>query len=61
MLVPDAIANLAVVPEGLNDEQVLKCPDIMSTGFSGTENGGIRIGDTVSPRRAPAAKSACGD
>ena len=23
------------------------CPDIMSTGFSGAESGGIRIGDTV--------------
>jgi threonine dehydrogenase-like Zn-dependent dehydrogenase len=23
------------------------CPDIMSTGFGGAENGGIRIGDTV--------------
>jgi len=47
VLVPDAMANLAPVPEGLTDEQVLMCPDIMSTGFSGAENGGIRIGDTV--------------
>ena len=29
------------------DEQVLMCPDIMSTGFGGAESGGIRIGDTV--------------
>src|SRR5690606_22030732 len=35
------------VPEGLTDEQVLMCPDIMSTGFSGAESGHIRIGDTV--------------
>lgn len=45
--VPDAMANLAPVPGGLTDEQVLMCPDIMSTGFSGAESGGIRIGDTV--------------
>ena len=31
----------------LTDEQVLMCPDIMSTGFSGAESGNIRIGDTV--------------
>ena len=47
LLVPDAMANLAVVPEGLSDEQVLMCPDILSTGFSGAESGRIRIGDTV--------------
>jgi len=45
--VPDAMANLALVPDGLTDEQVLMCPDIMSTGFSGAESGQIRIGDTV--------------
>jgi alcohol dehydrogenase len=47
VLVPDAMANLAPVPDGLSDEQVLMCPDIMSTGFSGAESGAIRIGDTV--------------
>src|SRR5215207_5942395 len=47
VLVPDAMANLAPVPDGLTDEQVLMCPDIMSTGFSGAESGRIRIGDTV--------------
>jgi threonine dehydrogenase-like Zn-dependent dehydrogenase len=47
LLVPDAMANLAPIPEGLTDEQVLMCPDIMSTGFSGAESGHIRIGDTV--------------
>ena len=47
LLVPDAQANLAPVPDGLGDEQVLMCPDIMSTGFKGAENANIRIGDTV--------------
>ena len=47
LCVPDAMANLAAVPDGLDDEQVLMCPDILSTGFSGAESGHIRIGDTV--------------
>ncbi|WP_454658985.1 NAD(P)-dependent alcohol dehydrogenase [Bosea beijingensis] len=47
LLVPDAMVNLAHVPSGLTDEQVLMCPDIMSTGFSGAESGGVRIGDCV--------------
>lgn len=47
VLVPDAQANLALVPDGLSDEQVLMCPDIMSTGFKGAENANIKIGDTV--------------
>ncbi len=47
LLVPDAMANLAPIPDGLSDEQVLMCPDIMSTGFSGAESGHVRIGDTV--------------
>jgi threonine dehydrogenase-like Zn-dependent dehydrogenase len=47
VLVPDAMANLAPVPDGLTDEQVLMCPDIMSTGFSGAESGKVRIGDSV--------------
>jgi threonine dehydrogenase-like Zn-dependent dehydrogenase len=45
--VPDAMANLAPVPDGLTDEQVLMCPDIMSTGFGGAESGKIHIGDAV--------------
>lgn len=45
--VPFAMANLAPIPDALSDEQVLMCPDIMSTGFGGAENGGIRLGDTV--------------
>ena len=47
VLVPDAMTNLAAVPDKLTDEQVLMCPDIMSTGFAGAERGEIRIGDTV--------------
>jgi threonine dehydrogenase-like Zn-dependent dehydrogenase len=47
LLVPDAMANLAPVPGHLTDEEVLMCPDIMSTGFSGAESGGVRIGDAV--------------
>lgn len=45
--VPDAEANLCAVPDHLTDEQVLMCPDIMSTGFSGAETGNVRIGDIV--------------
>ncbi|SDU14701.1 NAD(P)-dependent alcohol dehydrogenase [Halopseudomonas salegens] len=45
--IPNAQANLTPVPDGLTDEQVLMCPDIMSTGFGGAENGHIRIGDSV--------------
>lgn len=47
VLIPNANANLALIPDHLTDEQVLMCPDIMSTGFGGAERGGIRIGDTV--------------
>lgn len=47
LLVPDAQANLSPVPDGLTDEQVLMCPDIMSTGFAGAEAAGIKIGDVV--------------
>lgn len=45
--IPDAMANLALVPDALTDEQVLMCPDIMSTGFGGAERGDVRIGDVV--------------
>lgn len=47
LLVPDAMTNLAPVPDELTDEEVLMCPDIMSTGFAGAERGNIGIGDTV--------------
>ncbi|MES2318939.1 MAG: NAD(P)-dependent alcohol dehydrogenase [Pseudomonadota bacterium] len=47
LLVPNAMSNLEPIPDGLTDEQVLMCPDIMSTGFGGAESGEIKIGDTV--------------
>jgi alcohol dehydrogenase len=47
VLVPHAQANLAKIPEGLSDEEVLLCPDIMSTGFSAAERGHVRLGDAV--------------
>jgi alcohol dehydrogenase len=47
VLVPDAQANLAVVPPDLKDEEVLLCPDIMSAGFSAIERGQVRLGDAV--------------
>jgi len=47
VLIPNAMANLAPIPDHLTDEEVLMCPDIMSTGFGGVESGSIRIGDVV--------------
>jgi len=47
LLVPDARANLAPIPDMLSDEDVLMCPDIFSTGLSGAESGNIRVGDAV--------------
>ncbi|MCX7079574.1 MAG: NAD(P)-dependent alcohol dehydrogenase [Pseudomonas sp.] len=47
VLVPDALANLCPIPDALSDEEVLMCPDIMSTGFSGAQRGKVEIGDTV--------------
>jgi threonine dehydrogenase-like Zn-dependent dehydrogenase len=47
LLVPHARANLAVIPDGLSDEEVLMLPDIASTGISGAESGGVKIGDSV--------------
>ncbi|HTO55919.1 MAG TPA: alcohol dehydrogenase catalytic domain-containing protein [Myxococcota bacterium] len=47
VIVPDAQANLARIPDSLADEDVLLCPDIMSTGFSAVERGRVRIGDSV--------------
>jgi len=47
VLVQDAMANLSPIPDHLTDEEVLMCPDIMSTGFSGAESGRVKIGDTV--------------
>jgi alcohol dehydrogenase len=46
-VVPDAQANLARIPDNLTDEDVLLIPDIVSTGFSAAESGGVKIGDVV--------------
>ena len=47
VVVPDAQANLAKIPDGLEDEDVVLCTDIMSTGFAAVERGGVKIGDAV--------------
>src|SRR3954464_15142234 len=47
VLVPNAQANLAKIPDGLRDEDVVLCPDIMSTGFFASERAGVRLGDAV--------------
>jgi threonine dehydrogenase-like Zn-dependent dehydrogenase len=47
LIVPAAQANLAKIPDALTDEQVVLLADIASTGISGAESGGVRIGDTV--------------
>jgi len=47
VVVPDAQANLAKIPAGLTDEDVILCPDIMSTGFSAIERGHVKLGDAV--------------
>src|SRR6476646_7673475 len=45
--VPYAQANLAKIPDELTDQQVVSLADIASTGFSGAESAGIKIGDSV--------------
>ena len=47
LLVPNAQANLAKIPDELTDEQVVLLADIASTGFSGAESANIHIGDSV--------------
>ena len=47
LLVPNAQANLAKIPDNLADEEVVLLADIASTGFSGAESAGIRLGDAV--------------
>ena len=56
LLVPDAKANLAPIPDGLSDEDVLLVPDIFSTGLSGAESAASRSATrSPSSRRAPSA------
>lgn len=47
LLVPNAQANMAKIPAELTDEQVVLLADIASTGFSGAEAGGVKLGDAV--------------
>lgn len=45
--VPYAQANLAHIPEGLSDEDVMFVTDIGTTGISAIEAADVQIGDTV--------------
>ena len=45
--VPYAQANLARIPEGLSDEQVVFVTDIASTGISAVETADVQLGDSV--------------
>ncbi len=47
LLVPNAQANLARIPDELSDEQVVLLADIASTGISAAESADLRIGDTT--------------
>lgn len=47
LLVPNAQANLAKIPDELTDEQVVLLADIASTGFSASESANVQLGDTV--------------
>ena len=47
LLVPGGAGEPAPIPDGVTDEQVVLLADIASTGFSGAESGGVRIGDAV--------------
>lgn len=45
--VNDATANLAIIPDGLSDEQAAYCCDMLSTGFVGAEYANIPMGGSV--------------
>ncbi len=47
LVVPNAQANLAKIPDELTDEQVVLLTDIASTGISGAESGEVTLGDKV--------------
>src|ERR1700682_2955348 len=47
LLVPNAQANLAKIPDDLSDEQVVLLADIASTGICAAESADVQIGDTV--------------
>ncbi len=45
--VPYAQVNLAKIPDGLSDEEVLFVTDIATTGIAAAETGNVGIGDSV--------------
>ena len=45
--VNEADANLARIPEGVEDEEAVYVCDMLSTGFAGAENAAIPMGGTV--------------
>jgi 2-desacetyl-2-hydroxyethyl bacteriochlorophyllide A dehydrogenase len=47
LLVPNAQANLAKIPDELTEEQVVLLADIASTGFSASESADLRFGDSA--------------
>ncbi len=47
LLVPNAQANLASIPDDLKDEQVVLLADIASTGISAAESANLQIADTA--------------
>jgi len=47
VMVPNAQANLAKIPDSLADEDVVLLADIASTGISASETANLQLGDTV--------------
>ena len=47
LLVPNAQANLAKIPDEVTDEQVVLLADIASTGISAAESGSVELGQSV--------------
>jgi len=47
LLVPDAAVNLAPIPDGLSDDEVLLVPHVFSAGVAGVEAANVRVGDAV--------------
>ncbi|MCL2539806.1 MAG: alcohol dehydrogenase [Firmicutes bacterium] len=45
--VPHAHTGMHLIPQGLTEEDVLLTGDVISTGYFGAQNGGIKPGDTV--------------
>src|SRR5438105_3619457 len=47
LLVPNAQANLASIPDDMRDDQVVLLADVASTGFSAAESADLKVGDSV--------------